>query len=157
MKTKGAADICHGDAKCREKFALLLAEIGFPGSVLLAAVEEIEECGHVKETGFVWLKHKKTKDHYKFDTVDVRCDAVVTASFERRRIRNLTGVKAKEFLFWITLSEVHVTGVAGDGCSPTTIAFKTPAGFSKSFPLSLFVGDGGGGDQKVKSGIRLAF
>ncbi|CAL1411562.1 unnamed protein product [Linum trigynum] len=98
MKTKGVVDVYQGDAKCREKFALLLAEIGFPGRVLLAADEEIEECGHVKETGFMWLKHKKTKDQCKFDTVDVRCDAVVTTSFERRRIRNLTGVKANLFI-----------------------------------------------------------
>ncbi|CAL1378656.1 unnamed protein product [Linum trigynum] len=98
MKTKGATDVCHSDAKCREKFNLLLAEIGFPGRVLLATVEEIEECGHIKETGLVCLKHKKTKDHYKFNTVDVCCDVVVTASFERRRIRNLSGVKANLFI-----------------------------------------------------------
>ncbi|GKV40183.1 hypothetical protein SLEP1_g47851 [Rubroshorea leprosula] len=45
------------------------------------------------------------------------------------KIKNLTGVKAREFLVWINLTEICVA--EGD---------DSLAGLSKSFPLSLFGG-----------------
>lgn len=129
---KAKAEVYYGDETCRHKFMLLLTEIGLPSGLL--TVEEIEECGHVKETGFVWLKHKKKRDYYKFENFAVCYDTEVTAYFESKKIKNLTGVKAKEFLIWITLSEIYVN----DKSRSSAITFKTPVGLSKSFPLSLF-------------------
>ncbi|KAI9195621.1 hypothetical protein LWI28_016709 [Acer negundo] len=60
---KGKAEVCHGDERCREKFMLLLAEIGFPAGLL--ALQHIEECGYVKEVGFVWLRLQKEKEEEK--------------------------------------------------------------------------------------------
>lgn len=129
---KAKAEVYHGDEPCREKFMLLLSEMGLPDGLLI--LEDIEECGYVKEIGFVWLKHKQKRE-YRFDNFLVRYDTVVTAYFEPNKIKKLTGVKAKEFWIWITLSEIYVKDPPA-----RLITFKTPAGLSKSFPISVFIG-----------------
>ncbi|CAN8255648.1 unnamed protein product [Cochlearia groenlandica] len=136
---KAKAEIYYGDKTCREKFGSLLTEIGLPNRLL--SNQEIEECGYVKDTGFVWLKHKpkhekgkRNQDHrFRFDNVVVCFEDEVTAYFEPNKIKKLTGVKAKEFLVWISLGEIHVNRSSG------LITFKTQVGLlSKSLPLSLF-------------------
>ncbi|XP_031252953.1 uncharacterized protein LOC116110879 [Pistacia vera] len=130
---KAKAEVYHGDETCREKFMLLLADNGLPVG-LLTIHQDIEECGYVKELGFVWLKHKEKSEH-RFDNVAVLFDIEVTAYFEQNRIKNLTGVKAKEFLIWISLREIYVNYDSPNG---SNITFKTPSGLSKSLPLSVF-------------------
>ncbi|CAK7326295.1 unnamed protein product [Dovyalis caffra] len=130
---RAKAEVYYGDETCRKKVMSLLTEKGLP-SGLLIVLEEIEEHGYSKDTGFVWLKHRSKRKEYQFDKIAVCYDNEVTAYFEPNRIKNLTGVKAKDFLIWITLSEIHVNGNNPDAL----ITFKTPAGFSKSFQLSLF-------------------
>ncbi|KAJ4843925.1 hypothetical protein Tsubulata_049421, partial [Turnera subulata] len=130
---KAKAEVFYGDETCREKFMLLLAEIGLPNGLL--TLEEIEEYGYVKDTGFVWLRHRKKREYHKFENTVVFYDTEVTAYFERNKIKNLTGVKAREFLIWITLSEISVND---NNPRAALITFKTTAGLSKSFPLSLF-------------------
>ncbi|KAJ1418674.1 hypothetical protein SESBI_15602 [Sesbania bispinosa] len=56
---KAKAEVYYGDQICREKFSLLLAEIGLPDGLL--TMDDIEECGYIKEIGFVWLKLQKRK------------------------------------------------------------------------------------------------
>ncbi|KAK2643634.1 hypothetical protein Ddye_018829 [Dipteronia dyeriana] len=139
---KGKAEVCHGDERCREKFTLLLAEIGFPSGLL--ALQHIEECGYVKEVGFVWLRlHKEKteeKKEHRFENVVLRFDSVVTAYFEPKKIKKLTGVEAKEFLIWISLCEIYVVYDSSSSTSSNgSITFKTSAaGMSKSFPISVF-------------------
>lgn len=127
---KAKAEVYYGDEICREKFMLLLSEIGLPDGLLI--LQDIEECGYVKEIGFVWLKHKQKKQ-YRFDNILVCYDTEVTAYVEPNKIKNLTGVKAREFLIWITLSEIFVRNPPA-----RWITFKTTAGLSKSFPTSVF-------------------
>lgn len=45
----------------------------------------------------------------------------------------MTGVKAKELLIWLTLTEIYVN-------DPPTgkITFKTPTGLSRTFPVGAF-------------------
>lgn len=128
---KAKADVYHGEQVCREKLSLLLAEIGLPDGLL--TIQDIEECGYVKEKGFVWLKLDKKKEH-RFDNILVCYDTLVTAYVEPNKIKNLTGVKAKDFLFWFTLTEIHVKGTQ----QGSLITFKSLVGFSMSFPVSLF-------------------
>ncbi|XP_061352766.1 uncharacterized protein LOC133297615 [Gastrolobium bilobum] len=128
---KAKAEVCYGDQVCREKFSLLLAEIGLPDGLL--TIEDIEECGYVKEKGFVWLKLEKKREH-RFDNIIVCYDSVVTAYVEPNKIKNLTGVKAKDFLLWFTLNEIHVKGPP----EGSVITFKSMVGLSMSFPVSLF-------------------
>ncbi|KAE9445121.1 hypothetical protein C3L33_22981, partial [Rhododendron williamsianum] len=129
---KAKAEIYHGDEICQEKTKFLLKEVGLPNGLL--PLEDILECGYVKETGFVWLKQKKKKDH-KFNKIGklVSYATEVTAVVEPNKIKKLTGVKAKELLLWLTLSDIYVN-------DPPTgkITFKTPAGLSRVFPVAAF-------------------
>ncbi|XVE65478.1 hypothetical protein DITRI_Ditri08aG0003100 [Diplodiscus trichospermus] len=132
QEMKAKAEVYYGDQTCREKFALLLQEKGFPNGLL--TLQDIQECGYVEDTGFVWLRHKKKRDLYKFEDVVISYDTEITAYFEPNKIKNLTGVKAKEFMFWVTLTEIYV-----DEQSPSaSITFKTPVGLSRTFPVSTF-------------------
>lgn len=128
---KSKAEVYYGDKVCREKFSLLLAEIGLPDGLL--TIQDIEECGYVKEIGFVWLKLEKKREQW-FDKILVCYDTVVTAYVEPNKIKNLTGVKARDFLLWFTLNEICVKGNPEE----PVITFKSLVGLSMSFPLSLF-------------------
>ncbi|XP_062081813.1 uncharacterized protein LOC133788366 [Humulus lupulus] len=129
---RAKAEIYRGDEICQEKSKFLLNEIFLPNGLL--PLKEIEECGYVKETGFVWLKQKKSVTH-KFEKIGklVSYANEVTAIAEPHRIRKLTGVKTKELLVWITLSDIYV-----DDPPTGKITFKTPSGLSRSFPVSAF-------------------
>ncbi|KAK7388035.1 hypothetical protein VNO78_22836 [Psophocarpus tetragonolobus] len=128
---KSKAEVYYGDKVCREKFSLLLAQIGLPDGLL--TIEDIEECGYVKEIGFVWLKLQKKREH-RFDNILVCYDTVITAYVEHNKIKNLTGVKARDFFLWFTLTDIYVKGQP----EGPVITFKSFVGFSMSFPLSLF-------------------
>lgn len=127
---KAKAEVYYGPEICRKMCTLLLTQKGLPDGLL--TMEGIEEAGYVKEVGFVWLKQKEKKEH-KFDNILVCYDIIVTAYLQPNRIKNLTGVKAREFLIWIPLSEIYV-----NDSKAKLITFKTPAGLSKSFPASVF-------------------
>lgn len=130
---KANAEVYHGDEICQEKSKLLLTEVGLPNGLL--PLQDIEECGYVRETGFVWLKQKKKTIH-KFEKIGklVSYEPEITAYVEQNKIKKLTGVKTKELLLWITLSDIYV-----DDPPTGKITFKTPAGLFRSFPVSAFV------------------
>ncbi|MBA0574227.1 hypothetical protein Goshw_015542 [Gossypium schwendimanii] len=127
-----ASEIYHGDEICQEKSKFLLEEVGMPRGLL--PLRDIEECGYVKDTGFVWLKQKKSITH-KFEKIGklVSYATEVTAVVEKGKIKKLTGVKTKEILVWITLSDIQV-----DDPPTGKITFKTPAGLFRTFPVSAF-------------------
>ncbi|KAK6265242.1 hypothetical protein QUC31_016079 [Theobroma cacao] len=104
QETKPKAEVYYGDETCREKFTSLLEAKGLPNGLL--TLQDIQECGYVKDTGFVWLRHKKKTDSYKFKDVVISYDNEITAYFEPNKIKNLTGVKAKEFMIWVTLTHL---------------------------------------------------
>lgn len=129
---KAKAEVYHGDEICKEKSKELLREVGLPNGLL--PLTDIEECGIVRETGFVWLKQKKSINH-KFEKIGklVSYATEVTAIAERNKIKKLTGVKTKELLLWITLSDIFV-----DDPPTGKITFKTPTGLFRTFPVSAF-------------------
>ncbi|KAH6820077.1 plant/protein of unknown function [Perilla frutescens var. hirtella] len=124
-----------GDDICREKSRFLLTEMGLPNGLL--PLKDIIEVGYVKDTGFVWLIQKKKCEH-KFEKIGkaVQYGVEVTAYVEPHRIKKLTGVKAKELLMWLTLTEISV-----DQPPTGKITFKTPTGLSRSYPVDAFVLD----------------
>ena len=130
---KAKAELYYGDELGQEKSKLLLKEVGMPNGLL--PLRDIEECGYVRETGFVWLKQKKNSTH-KFDKIGklVSYATEVTAQVEAGKIKKLTGVKVRELLVWIVISEICL-----DGASSEKVTFKTPAGLSRTFPFSAFV------------------
>ncbi|KAJ1383513.1 hypothetical protein SESBI_43348 [Sesbania bispinosa] len=129
---KGRSEVYHGDELCQEKAKFLLKEIGLPNGLL--PLKNMEECGYDKETGFVWLKQKKSTNH-KFEKIGklVSYAPEVTAYVEFGKIKKLTGVKTKELLVWTTLSDIYV-----DDPPTGKITFKTPAGLFRTFPVSAF-------------------
>ncbi|BAT86128.1 uncharacterized protein LOC124838975 [Vigna umbellata] len=129
---KSRSEVYHGDEICQVKSKELLKEIALPNGLL--PLKDIEECGYDRETGFVWLKQKKSYTH-KFEKIGklVSYAPEVTARVEKGKISKLTGVKTKELLLWITLSDIYV-----DDPPTGKITFKTPAGLFRSFPVSAF-------------------
>lgn len=142
-----ASEIYHGDEVGQEKSKLLLQEMGLPTGLL--PLKDIEEVGRVKDTGFVWLKQKKSITH-KFDKIGklVSYATEVTAVVEQNKIKKLTGVKSKEILVWITISEIYV-----DDPPTGKITFKTPAGLFRSFPVSAFEIEGEGQNKINNVGV----
>nr|GMD40635.1 uncharacterized protein LOC109182414 [Ipomoea batatas] len=132
-----ATELYKGDEICQEKSKFLLKEVGLPNGLL--PMKDMEECGYVKDTGFVWLKSKKKTDH-KFEQIGraVQYSTEVTAYVEPGRIKKLTGVKAKELMLWLTLNEIRV-----DDPPTGKIHFKTTTGLARTFPVSAFQSSSG--------------
>ncbi|CAN8241327.1 unnamed protein product [Cochlearia groenlandica] len=122
------------DELCREKTKEFLKEVTMPNGLL--PLKDIEEVGYDKETGIVWLKQKKSITH-KFESIGklVSYGTEVTAVVEVGKIKKLTGVKAKELLIWITLNELALEQTI----TSEKIIFRTPAGLSRTFPVSAFM------------------
>lgn len=134
---KEKAEVYYGDEICKVKSRFFLQEVGFPRGLL--PLEDIIECGFVEETGFVWLKQKKKKEHY-FEKAGryVTYAPDITAYVEKLRIKKLTGVKVKEMLIWLTLSDITV-----DDPPTGKLTCKTPAGLFRTFPTDAFELDEG--------------
>jgi hypothetical protein len=98
---RAKAELYYGEDLCQEKTKFLLKEVGLPNGLL--PLEDILECGYVKETGFVWLKQKKKKDH-NFNKIGrlVSYATEVTAVVEPNKIKKLTGA-----MFFITTTSLH--------------------------------------------------
>lgn len=90
---RAKAEVYIGDEIGQEKTQFVLKEVGLPNGLL--PLEDIEECGYVEETGFVWLKQKKRIDH-KFEQIgrSVQYATEITAYIEKGKgiIKKLTGI-----------------------------------------------------------------
>ncbi|KAK1299433.1 hypothetical protein QJS10_CPB14g00463 [Acorus calamus] len=126
------AEIYNGDALCRKKSMDLLREISLPLGLL--PLEDIEEVGLNRSTGFVWLRQKKRKDHL-FRKIGrwTSYGTEITAVVENRRMKKITGVKVKELLIWVSLSDIYIDDPASE-----KVTFQTPTGLSRSFPATAF-------------------
>lgn len=127
-----ADEVYYGHEMCQKKSKELLKEVGLPNGLL--PLKDMEECGIVRETGFVWLKQKKSSTH-KFEKIGkpVTYAKEVTAFVEKGRIKKLKGVQTKELMVWVTLSDIYL-----DEPPTGKITFKTPAGLYRTFPCSAF-------------------
>ncbi|KAM7474323.1 hypothetical protein LguiB_021566 [Lonicera macranthoides] len=126
-----ASEIYYGNDICEEKSKWLLKEMGLPSGLL--PLKDMEEVGYVKETGFVWLKQKQKIQHtwVKLGR-ETRYSTEVTSFVEKHKIKKLTGVKTKEMMMWVSLSEISFDPPTGK------ITFKTPAGLFRTFPADAF-------------------
>ncbi|KAM7470066.1 hypothetical protein LguiA_008249 [Lonicera macranthoides] len=150
-----ASEIYHGHDICDEKTKVLLKEVGLPNGLL--PLKDIEEVGYVEKTGFVWLIQKKKIQH-KFEKIgrEAMYATEVTAVAEKNKIKKLTGVKTKEMMMWVSLSEIFV-----DDPPTGKITFKNPTGLFRTFPVSAFeveekVGKGSGVGVGVSGGKEIA-
>lgn len=160
QEVKVKSEVYRGDKICREKSRELLQQVGLPEGLL--PLRDIVECGYIKESGFVWLRQKNKIEHY-FHKVIYNCCACmqyeymyiqelcmyftccmqvgrrvsygeeITGYVEKQRIRKLTGVKGKELMMWLTLSDISID-------DPVTglLTCRTPSGIVRSFPASAF-------------------
>ncbi|KAF9620902.1 hypothetical protein IFM89_015299 [Coptis chinensis] len=130
---KAKAEVYYGAEICGEKGKLLLEEMGLPNGIL--PLDNIEECGYAKDTGFFWFKRKERKEFYWQNAGKLVCyDPEVTGYVEKSKIKKMKGIKSKELSIWISISEVSVKN------PPTAkVTFKGTAGLFMTYPLSYFV------------------
>ncbi|TVU42809.1 hypothetical protein EJB05_09232, partial [Eragrostis curvula] len=90
------AEIVKGDATCRKKSIELLEELGLPKGLL--PLEDIQEFGYNRATGFMWLVQGKKKVEHTFKKIKqtVSYAAEVTAFAEKGKLRKITGVKTQD-------------------------------------------------------------
>lgn len=126
------AEVYHGDALCRQKSKELLEKINMPKGLL--PLDDLIEVGHNASTGFVWLTQKKKKEHiFRRIGRKVAYDTEVTAFVDDRRMRRLTGVKTKELLIWVSITDIYI-----DDAASGKITFGTATGLSRTFPVAAF-------------------
>ncbi|XP_052181889.1 uncharacterized protein LOC127794682 [Diospyros lotus] len=110
----------------------LLEEFGLPLGLLPLA--DVIEVGFVRSTGYMWIQQEKKVEHYfKMISKFVSYNAEITGFVDKKRIKKLKGVKAKELMLWPPVSEITV-----DDPPTGKIHFKSLAGITKTFPVEAF-------------------
>ncbi|GAB2230656.1 hypothetical protein Droror1_Dr00014937 [Drosera rotundifolia] len=127
------AEIYQGAETCKQKSKEILEEMKLPNGLL--PLSDMVEFGFNRSTGYFWVKQKKSTQH-RFQKVGktLSYDAEVAAFVEEGRMKRITGVKSKELLIWVSLSDLFI-----DDPSSDKISFGTSAGISRPFPFSAFV------------------
>ncbi|KAM5587678.1 hypothetical protein ABKV19_006221 [Rosa sericea] len=144
---RDGAEIHHGEDVCKQKSHQLLEKMHLPCGLL--PLDDVVEFGYNATSGFVWLKQKKRKEH-RFHAVGrtVSYDTEVMGFVEEHRMRRLSGVKSKEILIWVSISDIYVD----PSTDPDKITFANGTGISRSFPITAFQleegGDGNGNNGK---------
>ncbi|XP_010053069.2 uncharacterized protein LOC104441615 [Eucalyptus grandis] len=132
---RAGAEIVYGAEECHRQSVELLQELGFPKGVM--PLQNLEECGRVRETGFVWMKQKAPYEHFFVNTgTRVSYATEVTAYVEKSRMKRMTGIKSRQMFLWVPIAEMSLEEPAA-----SKITFKTPMGIGKSFPVTAFMTD----------------
>ncbi|KAH7282004.1 hypothetical protein KP509_35G007700 [Ceratopteris richardii] len=121
--------------ECSAKSDELLRGYELPDGLL--PLKDVVEGGWVEETGFVWMVLGDAQQHH-FAKADRFCyyDELITCTVSPKRMKDIHGVKAKDFGIWVPINEIYI-----DEKNPETIVFKSIMGLSRSFPVSHFVKD----------------
>jgi hypothetical protein len=142
-KEREGAEVITGAEACYAHSKEMLQALGFPGGVM--PLRALEECGLVRETGFVWMRQKAPYEHYFRGTgTRVRYDAEVTAYVEDGRMKRMTGVRSKQVMLWVPIVEMSLEGAARD-----KIYFKSNVGIGRSFPAAAFADEEGDEDKSA--------
>ncbi|KAK8560967.1 hypothetical protein V6N13_026402 [Hibiscus sabdariffa] len=128
---RAGAEIYYGATLCKQKAQELLDKFRLPK--MFMPFNNLVEVGFNPTTGFIWLKQQKPTK-YRVKDIGVSSYAIeMTGFLEDRRMRKLTGIKSKEMMIWITLSDISI-----DQTDPSKIIFTTSMKLSKSFPVVAF-------------------
>ncbi|XVE86369.1 hypothetical protein DITRI_Ditri18aG0029600 [Diplodiscus trichospermus] len=129
-KEGGIVKTGHGEGL---KMAVsLLQEFELPEGLLPLA--NVVEVGYVKSTGYMWIVQQEKVEHeFKMISKLVSYDTEINGFVEKKRIKTLKGVKAKELMLWPPVSEITI-----DDRQPAKIHFKSLAGITKTFPVEAF-------------------
>ncbi|XP_024543800.1 uncharacterized protein LOC112350963 [Selaginella moellendorffii] len=129
---KKGGEMYQGHEVCLPKAVELLQQFGLPGGLL--PLEDVEECGVVHDTGFVWILSKKKVEHYfKLAKRKVCYGTEITAHIVKNKLGQLRGVKARELLLWVDVNEIEV-----DERDSGKIHFRGLAGITRTFPVECF-------------------
>ncbi|XP_042499200.1 uncharacterized protein LOC122077342 [Macadamia integrifolia] len=129
---RAGAEIVTGKEACERFSVELMKEVGFPSGVLPTG--ELVECGRVRATGFVWWKCKAAYEHFNVATNTKNSYAAETTAYvEKRRMKKMTGCKAKQMMLWVPIAEMYIDG--------NKISFKSSMGVGKSFPIISFMNE----------------
>lgn len=130
-KLKEGAIVTYGE-EALEKAIQHLEDFDLPGGLL--PLKDVIESGYVKETGFVWVKQKKEIRHlFRKAGKQVTYGEFVKGFLEKNRLRELTGVKAKELFIWAPIGDISI-----DVATPGKIFFKSIGGLGKMFNVEAF-------------------
>ncbi|KAM3276247.1 hypothetical protein ACQJBY_044557 [Aegilops geniculata] len=125
---RAGAEVIKGGEVCKKKSVELLEELGLPKG--LFPMDDIEEIGYNRESGFVWMLQKKKNEHtFKKILQTVSYDTEVTAFVEKGKIKKVTGVKFED----LSLVEVYV-----DESSADKVTVKTDTGLSDTHDAAAF-------------------
>lgn len=126
------AIIVTGDEAIKQKAAELTKNAFLPSGLI--PLGEIVEIGHNPVTGFFWTIRKKKLEYFnKKINKKSTFDTEVTAFIEERRMRKITGVKSKELMIWVSITDIRI-----DDPASGKIIFTATAGITKTFPISAF-------------------
>ncbi len=100
----------------------------------LLPLDDIQEVTYDEETGYFYVK-QKSKTSHRFALADqvVSYAEEVKGYLLLNRIKNLSGVRAKEFFFWVPVGDISV-----DDPPTGKIHFKTYAGLGETFSVDAF-------------------
>lgn len=132
MAEKEGAVVAKGHQECMKMAMSLLEEFELPLGLL--PIADVIEIGFVRSTGFMWILQKKKLEHnFKLISKLVSYNTEINGYVQKKRIKKLKGVKAKELMLWPPVSEITVE-------DPPTgkIQFKSLAGITKTFPVQAF-------------------
>ncbi len=139
MTEKEEARVEKGPESLEEAIKLI-EEFRLPGGLL--PLENVVECGYIKETGYVWITQKKAIQHtFKKISKQVSYGENITAYLEKGRLKKLTGVKAKELLLWVSIVDISLENPDAEPSEKeedAKIHFKSFAGIGKTFPVNAF-------------------
>ena len=115
-KERAGAEIVYGSEECYRQSIELLEELGFPKGVL--PLQDLVECGRVRETGFVWMKQKAPYEHF-FEGTNTRVSYAVevTGYVEKFRMKKMTGIKSKQMMLWVPIAERSLEDPKGQSFS----------------------------------------
>ncbi|KAF8409037.1 hypothetical protein HHK36_005109 [Tetracentron sinense] len=132
MAEKEGGIVKKGHEEGTKMAVALLEEFGLPLGLLPLA--DVIEVGFVRSTGYMWiLQQKKVEHNFKMISKLVSYDTNIHGYVEKKRIKKLKGVKAKELMLWPPVSEIIV-----DDQPTGKIHFKSLAGITKTFPVEAF-------------------
>ncbi|XP_074356764.1 uncharacterized protein At5g01610-like [Apium graveolens] len=126
------AVIVTGKVAIKKKMSELLKKAKFPLGVM--PVDEAVELGHNPSTGFLWVTRKKKLEiFFKGINKKATFDTDVTGFLEEHRMKKITGIKAKELMIWVSLTDFRI-----DDPASGKIIFTGTAGITKTFSISAF-------------------
>ncbi|KAK4858722.1 hypothetical protein QYF36_020976 [Acer negundo] len=132
MAEKEGGTVVKGHDKGIKMASALLEEFELPAGLLPLA--DVIEVGFVRSTGYMWILQKKKVEHnFKMISKLVSYDTDITGYVNKKKIKKLKGVKAKELILWPPVNEIIV-----DDPPTGKIHFKSLAGITKTFPVEAF-------------------